>query len=419
MTQRPALSLFEAFGVELEYMIVDAKTLDVRPISDELLKTVSSTGLPESEVERAGGASWSNELAAHVLELKTTEPTPDFSGAGMTLAASVRELNAILKPLGARLMPGAMHPWMNPAAETRLWAHDYADVYAAFDRLFDCKRHGWSNLQSVHLNLPFANDEEFGRLHAAIRLILPILPALCASSPIADSRASGALDTRLSVYAVNQAKTPSLTGRVIPEQAFTRADYQRQILDPIARDVARLDPSGTLKPEWMNSRGAIARFDRGSIEIRLMDVQECPAADLAICSAVTHVLQWLVAEGPSSTAEQMAMPVEPLRAILDATIAKADQADVLDETYLELLAVDPRDADEPVKAWEVWSEILDLAEVDLTDPLHEPLQVILDEGPLAQRILAGLNGKTDRASLARVYSKLCDCLDTGTQYRVV
>jgi len=418
VTQPSALSLFEAFGVELEYMIVDAKTLDVRPIADELLKSVSSTGLLESEVERSGGASWSNELAAHVLEIKTTEPTPDLSGAQMTLAASVRELNALLKPLGARLMPGAMHPWMDPAVETRLWPHDYADVYAALDRLFDCKRHGWSNLQSVHLNLPFASDEEFGKLHAAVRLILPLLPALCASSPIAGGKLAGPLDNRLSLYAVNQASTPSLTGRVIPEQAFTRADYQRLILDPIARDVARLDPSGTLKPEWMNSRGAIARFDRGSIEIRLMDVQECPAADLAICSAVTSVLQWLVAEGPCSTAEQMAMPVEPLRAILDSTIAHADQAPIADEVYLDLLAVDPRSGDEPVKAWEVWSEILELAEVDLSDPLHEPLQTILDEGPLSQRILAGLAGKADRASIARVYARLCDCLDSGTQFRV-
>ena len=32
----------------------------------------------------------------------------------------------------------------------------------------------------------------------------------------------------------------------------------------------------------MNSRGAIARFDRNAIEIRVIDVQECPKADLAI-----------------------------------------------------------------------------------------------------------------------------------------
>ena len=36
------------------------------------------------------------------------------------------------------------------------------------------------------LNLPFSSDEEFGRLHAAIRLLLPLLPALAASSPLVE-----------------------------------------------------------------------------------------------------------------------------------------------------------------------------------------------------------------------------------------
>ena len=50
-------------------------------------------------------------------------------------------------------------------------------MYEAYDRIFDCRGHGWANLQAVHLNLPFSGDEEFGRLHAAIRLVLPIMPA--------------------------------------------------------------------------------------------------------------------------------------------------------------------------------------------------------------------------------------------------
>lgn len=32
------LSLFSAFGIELEYMIVDAQSLDVRPIADEVMQ---------------------------------------------------------------------------------------------------------------------------------------------------------------------------------------------------------------------------------------------------------------------------------------------------------------------------------------------------------------------------------------------
>ncbi len=138
-----------------------------------------------------GAISWSNELVAHVVELKTSEPAAALAGLAQAFAEHVRRINDLLRPLGARLMPTGMHPWMDPARETRLWPHDYSEVYANFDRIFDCRGHGWSNLQSVHLNLPFADDEEFGRLHAAIRLLLPILPALAASSPIVERRTTG------------------------------------------------------------------------------------------------------------------------------------------------------------------------------------------------------------------------------------
>ncbi len=67
----PLAPAFEAFGVEIEYMIVDARTLDVRPITDRVLEAVA--GEITSDVE-AGDITWSNELSAHVIELKTTEP---------------------------------------------------------------------------------------------------------------------------------------------------------------------------------------------------------------------------------------------------------------------------------------------------------------------------------------------------------
>lgn len=421
----PPLHLFDAYGVELEYMLVDRRSLDVRAEADELLKAASETGRPESEIKRPNGTSWSNELVLHVVEVKVTEPVESFTGVSEALQASVDEANAILARKGGgagmRLMPGGMHPWMDPVTQTRLWPHEYGEVYANFDRIFDCKRHGWANLQSTHLNLPFCGDDEFGKLHAAVRLILPLLPALCASSPIMDGRITGLMDSRLDVYRTNQAKEPALTGRVIPENVYTQADYEQTILGPIAETVRRLDPSGIMQTEWMNSRGAIARFDRNAIEIRVMDTQESPAADIAICAAVSKVLHWLVEEGPSDTSAQMEVPVEPLAEILGRTISSADQAVIDDPVYLDLLAYDRSDR---CQAWELWSEILELAEVDLGDALFEPLEVILDQGPLARRITRALgdpgpNTAPERETLAAVYRSLCDCLDQGVQYRGV
>src|SRR4029078_10043132 len=129
-----------------------------------------------------------------------------------------------------------------------------------FDRIFDCSRHGWANLQSMHVNLPFASDEEFARLHAAIRAVLPLVPALAASSPIADGVPQAALDYRLEVYRGNAMRVPSIVGYVIPPRVDTRAEYETRVLAPMYHDIARLDPGGVLQREWLNARGAIARF---------------------------------------------------------------------------------------------------------------------------------------------------------------
>ena len=96
MTQ-PALHLWEAFGVELEYMIVDAVTLDVRPITDKVLYEVAGEYVAEVEM---GEISWSNELALHVIELKTNGPRPGWNRWCKLFQEQVCRLNTILQPHG-------------------------------------------------------------------------------------------------------------------------------------------------------------------------------------------------------------------------------------------------------------------------------------------------------------------------------
>ena len=69
--------LFEVFGIELEYMLVNKKSLKVASQVDELLSL--KQGEITSDVEN-GEIAWSNELVAHVVELKTNGPTKDLAG---------------------------------------------------------------------------------------------------------------------------------------------------------------------------------------------------------------------------------------------------------------------------------------------------------------------------------------------------
>ena len=85
------------------------------------------------------------------------------------------------------------------------------------------------------MNLPFADDEEFGRLHAAIRIVLPILPALSASSPIADGRPTGMLDTRLDVYRTIVGASPRSPGMSCPSRCSAKRIIAQEILNAAVR----------------------------------------------------------------------------------------------------------------------------------------------------------------------------------------
>ena len=124
-------------------------------------------------------------VVSNVIEMKNTQPSP-LSELVPAFHLQVQRLNSYLAPYNACLMPTAMHPWMDPTRETALWPHDDQGIYSTYHRLFNCKRHSWSNVQSMHVNLPFADDQQFEKLLAAVRVLLPILPAIAASSPVAD-----------------------------------------------------------------------------------------------------------------------------------------------------------------------------------------------------------------------------------------
>lgn len=412
MNTSSALKAFAGYGIELEYMIVDRDTLSVLPIADELLR--QAAGSYVSQVSR-GTTAWSNELVLHVIELKNAQPVADLAGLPAAFSSEIEAMHQALQPMGARLMPGAMHPWMEPSSETRLWPHQHAEIYQAYQRIFDCHRHGWANLQSMHLNLPFADDSEFARLHAAIRLVLPIIPALAASSPIAAGQYGGFLDGRMENYRTHEIKVPSLLGRVIPDTVASRAEYETRIFTQMYRGIAPYDPAGILRHEWLNSRGVVPRFERNALEIRVIDVQECPQADLAIAAAIVAVVHALYHARWGSLAAQQAMPTESLAAILLATIRDAELARIDNAAYLRLLGY----AGSCCEARELWRHLIESVWRDQAEQRATwggTLDSILAQGPLARRILRAVGNDYSHAHLHGVYLELCNCLERGRMF---
>lgn len=399
------LHLFEGYGVEMEYMIVKSDDLSVNPIADKLLKEV--TGNYETDYENEKIA-WSNELVAHVIELKTNGPTKTLVGLDLLFANNINKINIILKSLNSKLLPTAVHPLMNPMTETVIWPHEYNAVYSLYDSIFGCKGHGWSNLQSTHINLPFANDEEFAKLHAAIRLVLPLIPALSASSPIIEGKVTGFYDTRLEYYRKNQQKIPTIAGKVIPEQVFSESEYYKDIFEPIRRDIAPYDKESVLEHHFLNSRGAIARFDRKAIEIRIVDIQECPSADLAIVELIVELLKDLVSEKFVTLEKQKKWHEDDLSEIFLQTIRTGETTVISNSTYLNCLGVD----ENRQTASEVWKKIRKRYELVYANQID----IILTNGTLSTRILKALGKAPSNLEIRTVYEKLSNCLLENKQF---
>lgn len=395
--------LFEVYGIELEYMLVNTDNLNVMPIVDKLL--TAKNGELTSDVDN-GTIAWSNELVAHVVELKTNGPTKNLNTLSDELHKNILEINTLLKPFNTSLLPSASHPLMNPLTDTQLWKHSYSDVYKLYNRIFNCKGHGWSNVQSTHINLPFFDDEEFEKLHTAIRIILPLIPALCASSPILEGKKTGFKDTRLEYYKTNQKEVPLLTGMVIPEQVFSKSDYQNIIFEPIKKAIKPYDTDNILDHLFLNSRGAIARFDRNAIEIRLVDIQECPKADIAVCVLIIEAVKLLIDKQITDLDNQKSFSKETLYSILNICIRNGEDATISNLKYLNLFELN-----QETSAQNIWKALFNLTKYNIDPSHYDAIETILNQGSLSTRILKAIGNDITDSHIKRVYTTLANCLN--------
>lgn len=177
--------------------------------------------------------------------------------------------------------------------------------------------------------------------------------------------------------------------------------------EKIKADIAPYDTNQILNPIWVNSRGAIPRFDRGSIEIRLMDVQECPSADMAIIALVIETIKSLVAEKMMNLEGQMRLKTEVLAGILDETTQHGRHAKIYSSEYFHAFGLA-----EFCTAGEIWKKIFSTFQESKNQVVknYEPELKVILEHSLTDRMIKNLDGDTSKESITRLYKKLCDCL---------
>jgi gamma-glutamyl:cysteine ligase YbdK (ATP-grasp superfamily) len=397
--------LFDVVGIELEYPVVD-RDLVPRCLVEPAFRRIHGRPTSDIEVDNVG---FSNELAAHVFEIKTVMPQRSLVHAERQLVRGLQQFAATLeRDFGARLLPTGMHPFMDPAM-TELWPRSGQRIYRTYDRVFGIRGHGWLNVQASHVNLPFGTEPETIRLHTAIALLLPYLPALCASSPIYEGRLGRYVDNRLAFYRTNQRRIPLITGAVIPEYVESYSEYRARILKPIYRALDHVDGGDILQHEWVNSRGAIIRFMRRAIEIRIIDMQECVQADIAIAAFVRAALKWIVR---SLNDHEMACPDHRhLVRDFNSVVSRGRSATVRAPQF--------RTTSGRTTARAVLEHVLAHA-APFTPPAERPyLELVSDRlrrGNLSERIAARVRTRAPRTGARRrdlihgIYEELATCL---------
>jgi gamma-glutamyl:cysteine ligase YbdK (ATP-grasp superfamily) len=394
-------SLFSVIGIEIEYMLVDNDTLNVQPKSDLILEALAGKQVNEVALDEI---AVSNELVMHVLELKNNGPALLDAPLALQFQQAIEKIQPVLKAHNLQFIPSGAHPWMDPHKETQRWPHGNHEIYQQYDAIFNCKGHGWSNLQSMHVNLPFADDNEFSQLHNSIRLILPLLPAIAASTPFLDGKFTGMLDSRLDFYGKNQQQIPSISARIIPEFICSESEYRQKILTPMYQDIAVRDPQGILQHEWLNSRAAIPKFAYKAIEIRILDSQECVNADIAIAKAIVAILKnW---QQRSHYYLDRPCETERLKNLYEQT--KIDGLSVLIED--KELARQWQLSRPANTCRDVWSQLIERVSTDLDRSTQQSLEYILSQGNLSERLLRACGNDHSRSTLTRVYRQLGHCL---------
>ncbi|MGD6850874.1 MAG: glutamate-cysteine ligase family protein [Candidatus Bathyarchaeia archaeon] len=284
-------SPLEVLGPEHEYALVN-QDLKPLPISDKIIKaycgrTINFIELPDF--------TFGKELQLHVMEIKANQPFKSPVEFEETMHKAVSTLSHIVEKHGARLLGTGMHPLLK-LQDTAIWPHYHRKIYNEYGKIFNLRQHGWLNIQSFHLNLPYQKEVDAIQTHNQLANICSYLPAITSSSPIFEGKIGPDIDNRIRFYKANQKEVPSIAGDIIPEYVSSLKEYRGEVIGRYSKDLADAGAGKTLlNREWVNSRGIIFRFDRSALEVRVMDEQECVKMDVALSCFIRAALRGLIA----------------------------------------------------------------------------------------------------------------------------
>jgi carboxylate-amine ligase len=252
-------------GIEEEFAVLDAGTLDLVPRFEELRDTAAAEDPLLSE-------AIAGELISSEIEIR--------SGRGEDLAdalARQRELRQRLFALaagrGIALGATGTHPWSDYREQHNIDTEHYRRVVDGLQ--YVARR---NNTFSIHVHVGVRGADRAIRVCDRLRPVLPLLLALSANSPYVDARDSGLHSAR------SQTFTKSFPRCGIPDPFGTWAAY-RDYVDFLVRTNSIVEYTQV----WWSIR---PHFSFGTVEVRICDAQstaqEAEALTALIVAAVAQ-----------------------------------------------------------------------------------------------------------------------------------
>jgi carboxylate-amine ligase len=232
-------------GIEEEFAVLDAASLDLAPRFEELRDAAAA--------DPVLGPSIAGELISSEIEIRSGRGE-DFAAAIAAQREHRRRLFALAAERGIALGATGTHPWSDYREQRIIDTEHYRRVEEGL------KYVAWrNNTFSLHLHVGIRGADRAVLVCDRLRPVLPLLLAISASSPFLDGRDSGLHSAR------SQTFTRSFPRCGIPEPFGSWATYRDYIAFLIdTRSIVEYTQV------WLSVR---PHFSFGTVEVRICDAQ--------------------------------------------------------------------------------------------------------------------------------------------------
>jgi carboxylate-amine ligase len=295
-------------GIEEEFAVLDAASLDMVPRFEEL----RDAAVAEDPVL---AASIAGELISSEIEIRSGRGEDVHDALRRQRDARAR-LFALADAHGVALGATGTHPWADYRDQRNIDTEHYRRVV---DGLRYVARR--NNTFSLHVHVGARDVDRAIRACDRLRPVLPLLLAISANSPYLDARDSGLHSAR------SQAFTKSFPRCGIPD-AYGSWDEYRQYVDFLVRTESIVEYTQV----WWSIR---PHLEFGTVEVRICDAQtsatESEALTALIVACVGQALRDLDERVPFADPPRRLVEENFWRAIrhgLDGTLIDLDRGEL-------------------------------------------------------------------------------------------